>query len=123
MLDVMKPLQGYLGEEFPPNKKVVSGGDQLTCEREANARRHMMDGDTPRDRLALLEPVCEYWHALMCKFYYKIPIKALGQKNKFTNYTELCTYFLSHLTHIPVDHLENGVLHKFKGPRHTGTLL
>ena len=66
MLDIMKTLQGYLGEEFPNDKKVVSGGDQLTCEREANARRHMLDGNTPRERLALLEPVCEDWHALMC---------------------------------------------------------
>ena len=66
MLDIMKTLQGYLGEEFPRDKKVVSGGDQLTCEREANARRHMMDGNTPHERLSLLEPVCEDWHALMC---------------------------------------------------------
>ena len=66
MLDIMKTLQGYLGEEFPHDKKVVSGGDQLTCEREANARRHMMDGNTPYERLTLLEPVCEDWHALMC---------------------------------------------------------
>ena len=58
MLDIMKTLQGYLGDDFPPYMKVVSG-DQLTCERQACARCHMMDGDTPRDHLALLEPVCE----------------------------------------------------------------
>ena len=63
MLDIMKTLQGYLGEEFPNDKKVVSGGDQLTCEREANARHYMLDGNTPHERLALLEPVCEDWHA------------------------------------------------------------
>ena len=66
MLDIMTTLQGYLGEEFPQHKKVISGGDQLTCESQANAKRHMMDGNTPHDRLALLEPVCEDWHALMC---------------------------------------------------------
>ena len=65
MLEIMKTQQGYLGGEFPKHKTVISG-DQLTCERQANAKRHMMDGDTPHDRLDLLEPVCEDWHALMC---------------------------------------------------------
>ncbi len=66
MLDIMKTLQGYLGDEFPATSRVLSGGDRLISERQSCARRHMMDGDTPRDRLALLEPVCEDWHALMC---------------------------------------------------------
>ena len=66
MLDIMKMLQGYLGEGFPSDRQVLSGGDQLTCERQVCARRHMMDGNNPRDRLALLEPVCEDWHCLMC---------------------------------------------------------
>ena len=66
MLEIMTTLQGYLGAEFPTTKAVVSGGDQLTCERQACAQRHLMDGNTPHDRLALLEPVCEDWHGLMC---------------------------------------------------------
>ena len=66
MLDIMQILQGYLGEAFPAHQKVISGGDQLNCERQVCARRHMMDGNTPRDRLALLEPVCEDWHCLTC---------------------------------------------------------
>ena len=66
MVEIMKTMQEYLGEEFPQNKKVLSGGDQLTCERQACAQRHLMDGDTPRDRLQLVEPVSEDWHALMC---------------------------------------------------------
>ena len=48
MIDIMKVLQGYLGKKFPPAKKVLSGGDQLTCERQVCAQRHMMDSNTPR---------------------------------------------------------------------------
>lgn len=66
MIDIMTTMQGYLGEEFPSTQRVLSGGDQLTTERQCCAQRHLMDGDTPRDRLQLLEPVCEDWHCLMC---------------------------------------------------------
>lgn len=65
MVDIMEYMQDRLGEEFS-TCKVLSGGDQLTCERQANAQRHRMDGDSTRDRLQLLEPMCEDWHALMC---------------------------------------------------------
>ena len=65
MVDIMKIQQSYLGDDFPETKKVLSGGDQLTCERQYCAQRHLMDRDTPRDRLRLFEPVCEDWHALM----------------------------------------------------------
>ena len=44
---------------------MLSGGDQLTCERQYCAQRHLMDSDTPRERLQNLEPVCEDWHTLM----------------------------------------------------------
>ena len=63
MIDIMKALQDYIGDS---SCKHLSGGDQLTCERQCCAQRHMMDADTQRDRLQLLEPVCEDWHALMC---------------------------------------------------------
>ena len=66
MLDIMSALQDYLGQEFPTTKTVVSGGDQLTCERQACAQHHMMDGNSRRDCLALLKPVYEDWHGLMC---------------------------------------------------------
>ena len=65
MVDIMVYMQDRLGE-VPSTCKVLSGGDQLTCERQANAQRHRMDGDSTKDRLQLLEPVCEDWHALMC---------------------------------------------------------
>lgn len=32
MLDIMSTLQDYLGEDYPDDKPVLSGGDQLTCE-------------------------------------------------------------------------------------------
>ena len=64
MHDIMKVQQAYLGDDFPGDKQVLSGGDQLTCERERCARRHRMDADTPRERLQLLEPVIEDWHTM-----------------------------------------------------------
>ena len=64
MHDIMKVQPAYLGDGFPGDKQVLSGGDQLTCERERCARRHRMDADTPRERLQLLEPVVEDWHTM-----------------------------------------------------------
>ena len=42
---------------------MLCGGDQLTCERQVGAKRHMMDGDTPSDRLDEFEIQTEDWHA------------------------------------------------------------
>ena len=68
MLDIMSNLQSYLklGDKFPESLRVLSWGDQLTCEREVGSQRHVMDGDSPHDRLQLLEPQVEDWHTLMC---------------------------------------------------------
>ena len=66
MLDIMMTMQGYLGKDYPPERRVPSGGDQLTCEHQIGAQRHMMDGDTPEERLGLLQPQCEDWHCLVC---------------------------------------------------------
>lgn len=68
MIDIMLAMQEYLGENFPLDKKVLSGGDQLTTERQCCAQRHLMDCDGPKNRLQILEPVCEDWHTLMCFF-------------------------------------------------------
>lgn len=46
--------------------RVLSGGDQLTCERQVGAQCHIMDGDTVCDMPGLLEPVTEDWHCLVC---------------------------------------------------------
>lgn len=66
MIDIMNVMQGYLGEDYPQERRVVSGGDHLTCEREIGAQRHLMDSDTPHERLDLLEPVAEDWHCQLC---------------------------------------------------------
>ncbi len=66
MLDIMLELQKYLGKDYPSERRVPSGGDQLTCERQTGAQRHMMDGDTPEERLQLLQPTTEDWHCLVC---------------------------------------------------------
>ena len=46
--------------------KVLSGGDQLTCERQVCAMRHVICGNTKEECLQLLEPTIEDWHILMC---------------------------------------------------------
>lgn len=65
MIDIMSQMQDYLGPDYPDDCRVLSGGDQLTCERQVGAQRHRMDGDTIRERLHLLEPVTEDWHCLV----------------------------------------------------------
>ena len=65
MLDIMSTLQDYLGKDYPDDKPVLSGGDQLTCERQVGAQRHMMCGNTVKERLEHLRPVVEDWHCLV----------------------------------------------------------
>ena len=64
MLDIMRTMQAYLRENFPQNRRVLSGGDHVTCERQINTKRHLMDGNTQKDRLDEFEPQPEDWHAL-----------------------------------------------------------
>lgn len=64
MLDIMLKMQEYLGPNYSAERRVASGGDQLTCERQVGAQRRMMDGNTQEERLQLLEPVTEDWHCL-----------------------------------------------------------
>lgn len=64
MIQIMKEQQKYLGDKF--DGKVLSGGDQVTCERQACSQRHLICGNSSRERLQLLEPQTEDWHALMC---------------------------------------------------------
>lgn len=66
MLDIMTTMQDYLGENYPADQRVLSGGDHLTVEREIGAHRHVMCGDTRKERLEILEPVVEDWHCLVC---------------------------------------------------------
>ena len=44
----------YLGDGYPHEKRVASGGDQLTTERQ---NRHLMCGNRPQDCLYVLEPL------------------------------------------------------------------
>ena len=62
MLDIMRTQQSYLEPHL--NAMRLSGGDQLTVERQRCAKRHIMDSDTPKQRLDYLEPKIEDWHAL-----------------------------------------------------------
>ena len=69
MIDITTCMQDYLGKEYPSERRVPSGGDYLTCERQVGAQQHRMDGDTVHDRLGLLEPITEDWHCLVhCMF-------------------------------------------------------
>lgn len=65
MIDIMRTLQGYLGEDYSVEKRVVCGGDQLTCERQVGAQRLTRCGNSVAERLELLEPVSEDWHFLV----------------------------------------------------------
>lgn len=78
MLDIMQTMQGYLGKDYPTDHRVASGGDQLTCEHQTASQRHMMDGDTPEDRLKLLEPQTEDWHCLVC--FISVCFTSISQK-------------------------------------------
>lgn len=66
MIDIMSSMIGYLGSEYPDDHRLLSGEDQLTCERQVGSRHHVMNGDTRQERLELLEPVTEDWHCLVC---------------------------------------------------------
>ena len=35
MIDSMRSLHEYLGSDYQTDQRVASGGDQLTCERQA----------------------------------------------------------------------------------------
>ena len=65
MIEIMKSMQGYLGDNYPAEHRIASGGDQLTCERQVGSQRHLMDSNTPAERLKLLEPQTEDWHTLV----------------------------------------------------------
>ena len=65
MIDIVSHQQNFIADDFPKGHKLLSGGDQLTCERLAGAQRQRMDGDTPREKLSLVEPQVEDWHTLM----------------------------------------------------------
>ena len=65
MIDIMKTMLGYLGEDYDDSRSVVSGGDLLTCERQQGAQKHMMCGNTPKERLEVLKPVTEDWHSVV----------------------------------------------------------
>ena len=65
MIAIMKIMLEYLGRDYDDSRSVVSGGDLLTCERQQGAQKHMMCGNTPKERLELLKPVTEDWHSLV----------------------------------------------------------
>ena len=65
MIAIMKMMLEYLGRDYDESRSVVSGGDLLTCERQLGAQKHMMCGNTPKERLQVLKPVTEDWHSLV----------------------------------------------------------
>lgn len=65
MLAIMNTLQDYLGKDYPDDRPVLSGGDQLTCEQQVGAQRHMMCGNSTKERLEHLKPMVEDWHCLV----------------------------------------------------------
>lgn len=66
MIDIMTIMHQYLGSDYQDDCRLLSGGDQLTIERQIGSQRHRMDGDTVKERLGVLEPVTEDWHCMVC---------------------------------------------------------
>ena len=64
VIDILKQMVDYLGDDYPHEKRVASG-DQLTTERQVGEQRHVMCGNCPEDRLDVLEPQTEDWHCLV----------------------------------------------------------
>ena len=46
----MATAQDYFGENYPDDRTVLSGEGQLTCEQQVGAQRHMMCGNTVKER-------------------------------------------------------------------------
>ena len=65
IIDIMQTLHDYLGKGYNEEKRVLCGGDQLTCERQVGAQRLTRCADSLPERLELLEPVSENWHCLV----------------------------------------------------------
>lgn len=65
MISIMDTFQNYLGSSYDEHRKVLSGGELLTCERQQGSQKHIMCGNTPRECLQILEPVTEDWHCLV----------------------------------------------------------
>ncbi len=56
MIDIMRELHEYLGDG---SKIRLSGGDYVTVERQRGSQQHLMNSDTQRGRLGLVEPCAE----------------------------------------------------------------
>ena len=87
MIDIMREMHDYLGES---SKVRPSGGDYLTVERQRCSQQHLMDSDTQRGRLGLVEPCAEDWHCLMNVFMVRKTIfqkicKVATKYNKILN--------------------------------------
>ena len=65
MIDIVSHQQSFIADDFPKGHKLLSGGDQLTCERLVGAQRQRMDDDRAREKLSLVEPQVEDWRTLM----------------------------------------------------------
>lgn len=65
MISIMRTLEGFLGPEYGDERRIASGGDQLTCERQVGAQRLSRCANSLSQRLELLEPVIEDWHCLV----------------------------------------------------------
>ena len=46
---IKETMQNYRGKEYDEKRRVLSGGDLLTCERQQGSQKHMMCGNTFRE--------------------------------------------------------------------------
>lgn len=89
MIDIMNKMQQYYSDE----RRVAAGGDQVTCECQVASQHHMMCGNTPRERLEILEPQCEDWHCMVVILQvsvHLVPVKVHLQHNAGCMETTSC---------------------------------
>ena len=66
MIEIMHFMQESLGKQFPDDEQVLSIGDLVTCERQIGSQRHVMDGNTCKERLQHLQPQASDCHFQLC---------------------------------------------------------
>lgn len=91
MIEIMQFMQDSLGEDFSDHERVLSMGDLFTCKRQVGSQRHVMDGNTARERLELLHPQASDWHFQLC---------LIEVNNSFHRNESLFLYYIGHLEDI-----------------------
>lgn len=65
IMNIMEHMNNFVPEDIEGNPlPVISGGDQLTCEREMNVKLDRQDSKSPKARWDGLVPVIDDFHSM-----------------------------------------------------------